>query len=348
MSEETNTAETITISSKPKKMSFYAITSLVLLIIVVVLSGILIYKWNPNTTTGLATSDVKAMTQTELKTHLQTQLDKMLNGQAKVTLGAVNDENGVYAVNMTLDGSQGKQDFIAYVTKDGRYMFMQAVDLNNIPEPAKPEPAVKSDKPTVDLFVMSYCPYGLQEEKAMLPAWALLKDKADISLKFVSYSMHGEKEVTENLRQYCIQKDQNDKFIPYLTCFVQSGNYTDCLKNASIDMTKLDACYNATDAKYSIMANLNNKSTWLGQFPPFDIDKELNDLYGVQGSPTLVINGKSVTANRDPEDIKKAICDAFNNAPAECSTTLSKDSAAPGIGALDAKSTSDIQASCGS
>ena len=59
-----------------------------------------------------------------------------------------------------------------------------------------PPPVVpKSDRPKVELFVMSYCPYGLQMEKAYLPAWELLKNKADIDLKFVSYSIHPKKKI---------------------------------------------------------------------------------------------------------------------------------------------------------
>src|SRR3989338_8353212 len=70
----------------------------------------------------------------------------------------------------------------------------------------------KSDRPKVELFVMADCPYGLQMEKAYIPAWDLLKKKADIDVKFVSYAMHGKKEVDENTRQYCIQKEQDGKY----------------------------------------------------------------------------------------------------------------------------------------
>ena len=43
-------------------------------------------------------------------------------------------------------------------------------------QPAAPVAVTKSDRPKVELFVMSYCPYGLQMEKAYLPAWNLLKN----------------------------------------------------------------------------------------------------------------------------------------------------------------------------
>ncbi|MDD5193699.1 MAG: thioredoxin domain-containing protein, partial [Candidatus Nanoarchaeia archaeon] len=52
----------------------------------------------------------------------------------------------------------------------------------------------------------------------------------------------------------------------------------------------------------------------------------------INGSPTFVINGVQVNVGRNAEAIKKAICDAFNTAPSECSKTLSTTSASAGFG----------------
>ena len=96
---------------------------------------------------------------------------------------------------------------------------------------------VKSDKPKVELFVMSYCPYGLQMEKAFLPVMDLLKDKADLSVKFVSYAMHEKKEIDENTRQYCIEKEQTSKFTAYLKCFTGKDDYKACLQSTGVNET---------------------------------------------------------------------------------------------------------------
>jgi hypothetical protein len=56
------------------------------------------------------------------------------------------------------------------------------------------KPAVKADRPVVDLFVMSYCPFGLQAEKAFVPLIDKFKKSTDINVKFVQYTMHGLKE----------------------------------------------------------------------------------------------------------------------------------------------------------
>ena len=79
--------------------------------------------------------------------------------------------------------------------------------------------------------------------------------------------------------------------------------------------------------------NFENEDTWLnGRFPLFDVYKAENEEYGVRGSPSLVINGKSVSAGRDSASLLSAICSGFETAPEECETSLSATSPAPGFG----------------
>jgi predicted DsbA family dithiol-disulfide isomerase len=49
---------------------------------------------------------------------------------------------------------------------------------------------------------------------------------------------------------------------------------------------------------------------------------------GVQGSPTVTINGVIVNAARSAEAYKAAVCAAFNNVPSACSSTLDSTAAA--------------------
>jgi hypothetical protein len=51
----------------------------------------------------------------------------------------------------------------------------------------------KREKPDVDVFVMSYCPFGTQIEKGLLPVWDLLGDKINLNIRFVDYAMHGKR-----------------------------------------------------------------------------------------------------------------------------------------------------------
>lgn len=191
----------------------------------------------------------------------------------------------------------------------------------------------KRDVPDVKLFVMSYCPFGLQMQKAFLPVYDLLKEKADMAVYFVDYIMHEKKEIDENLRQYCIQKEEPVKYSSYLSCFLKDGKAEKCLGQAQIDKQKLEACVARTDKDYKVTAQYNDKRTWLhGQFPMFNVNTDLCRKYGVRGSPTLVVNDQTKQVKRSPEAVKNLICQAFKQKPEECSAVLSEVVAGVGFG----------------
>ncbi|MEM3373913.1 MAG: hypothetical protein QXE31_01705 [Candidatus Woesearchaeota archaeon] len=204
----------------------------------------------------------------------------------------------------------------------------------------------KKDKPEVQLFVMSHCPFGTQMEKGILPVVELLGNKIDFKVRFVYYAMHGEVEVKEQIRQYCIQKEQSDKYLSYLKCFLEAGETDKCLTQANIDKTKLDTCYEKTDKEFNVMANFNDKTTWLsGRYPLFNIDKQLNEKYGVQGSPTLVVNDVVVETARDPNSLLKTICTGFKEQPSECDKQLPTTGFSAGFGYNEADT--NTLAGCG-
>jgi len=269
------------------------------------------------------------------------------NVEGEIGINSIEDMGNIYMVNVEYQG-----DIIpVYVTKDGKYYAPSLVPLATTPSPTTTQPSdapteiVKSATPIVELFVMSHCPYGTQAEKGIIPVIELLGDKIDFTLRYVYYAMHGEIEVNEQANQYCIQKEQNDKFIDYLKCFLEEGDGESCLDTIGIDKNKLASCVASADTTFNIQANLENKDTWLsGQFPLFDIDKELNEEYGIRGSPGLVINGQQVSSARDPASYLETICAAFTNSPEECSESLSTSTYSPGFG-YDAGSATT--ASCG-
>lgn len=273
----------------------------------------------------------------------------------EVTLVSAKQDGQFYQVLLSYQGQQVP----VYTTLDGEFLVGNPVALNkdaadtgsdstdnNQPQPDTSVP--KSDKPKVELFVMSYCPYGTQIEKGILPVATLLGDKIDFKIKWVSYAMHGEKEVTENLRQDCIEKEQNAKYLDYLQCFLDEGDTETCMTQVKIDKAKLKTCMDKTDKQFSIMANFNDQSKWLsGRYPPFDINKAENEDYGVQGSPTLVINGEQANSGRDPASLLATVCAAFNNAPEECTTQLSSATPSPGFGWSTTTADSAAAAQCG-
>jgi len=156
-------------------------------------------------------------------------------------------------------------------------------------------------------------------------------------------------EVEEQLNQYCIQKEQPTKLLPYLKCFLDKGDGAACITETKVDKTKLAACTKKADSEFSVSKNKADKSTWLsGYYPLFNVDKALNEKYGIQGSPTLVINGEQVSSARDPNSYLNVICQAFTEgkAPASCDTQLSTTAYGAGFG-YDTTGAAANAAQCG-
>ncbi len=248
----------------------------------------------------------------------------------------IETENGLYKA--TVEDENGNEGLL-YMSKDGVLLFQGAIDVEKLKEyiesvesmgdvtgsatQEEPVEYPKTEKPEIDLFVMSFCPFGLQAQQLMLPVMELLKDKADVTIKFVSYIMHDKKEIDENTNQYCIQKEQPGKFIDYLKCFVGSKDSEACQKTIDIDTNKLKDCVESTDKEFKITELYEDKSTWLNnQFPLYNIHKEDNEKYNVRGSPTIVINGVEYSGSRSSEAYKQAICSSFTEAPEECEQKL--------------------------
>jgi len=304
----------------------------------------------------------KTITPAEAKTKAEAFIkDTLLGGKTKFTISDATEYAGLYKMAITLEG--GGEPIDSYMTKDGKIFLPQGMDIEKMNAEAKGEgdkagtgdkteepvaEAPKTDKPKVELFVMSHCPYGTQIEKGILPVVKALSGKIDFQLKFVDYAMHDKKELDEQTRQYCINKEQGAKFIPYLECFLKAGDSSACVKEQKVDEKKLASCVSATDKQFKISETYSNKDSWGSQFPPFPIYKDDNTKYGVQGSPTLVINGKQISAGRDAASLAKAICGAFNDgkAPKECQNKFASESPAPGFGTGTQAAGSGSDATC--
>jgi hypothetical protein len=255
--------------------------------------------------------------------------------EGEIKLVGVEDSGNLYIVTVEYEG----EEIPVYVTKDGSYY---TTTLLPIEAPAGPDSNVnvqdvpKSEKPKVELFVMSHCPYGTQAEKGIIPAVEALGNSIDFDIRFVYYAMHPSAgEVQEQLNQYCIQEEQESKYLDYLKCFLKEGKGDVCLTETKIDKTKLSSCVSKIDKQFEIMKNLNDNSLWMsGSYPLFNIHADLNEKYGVGGSPTLVINEKTASSGRSPNDYLQAICGAFSegSAPSACSTSLSTTTYSPGFG----------------
>lgn len=260
----------------------------------------------------------------------------------KVTIKEFTEEYGLY--KMIADPGNG-QDVTSYLTRDASLFFPQVIDMANYAEQQKAQADAqaaeqakalsdveKRETPTVELFVMSHCPFGTQIEKGFLPVLDKLGDKVDFQLKFVNYAMHQQKEIDEQMAQYCIQKDNPEKLVSYLGCFLKEGKGDECIDEVGLDKGAIETCVAATDEEYSITKDFEEKNNWKGNFPSFAIHNDENEAYGVQGSPTLVVNGTKVQTGRSPSALLQAVCAGYEDAPAECDADLPTDTPSSGFG----------------
>lgn len=285
--------------------------------------------------------------------------NNLIQSGSEASITEMSEEHGLYKAVLSLPGSEGPQEVPTYMTKDGNKFFTQALDIAEVEEQnkdnavkeeaAKTQAAAdisKQEKPSVELFVMSHCPYGTQIEKGILPVLEALGDKIDFDLKFCDYAMHSKKELDEQLNQYCIQKNEPDKLISYLWCFLKDSDSKMCLAEAKINTAKLETCVSEIDKEYKVTEGFNDKSTYKGSFPTFNVYKEDVVKYGISGSPALVVNSAKINSGRDAASLLKTICAGFEIPPSECENELSSATPAPGFG-LTATGGSDT-AGCGS
>ncbi len=291
------------------------------IIILLVLVGAYLLGKKPETNVKKFFS--KGITQDEAKDKVAKFIEAN-GGGAEVK--EVVEENGMYKVLI----STGKQDIPTYVTKDGTKFFPQAIDFAEAEKQAEEmkkqqeedsKPAPKSDKPVVDLYVMSFCPYGNKAEDTMKPVYDLMKNKADFNFKYIVSvngdtisSLHGQSEVTQNEREACVLKNYGkDKWMSFVTyvnskCGSDGACWEAGAKSLAIDTAKINSCVSSQGSAL------------------MKADADASAAAGASGSPTMKINGKTIQAvyqYGNSEAYKKAICDAFNVTPSECSKTLS-------------------------
>lgn len=317
-------APTIESESKPSNkwmLATYILTVVCLILIVLLVSDKI----------GLTGNVVS---EGDMKSRITSFLNNELLPDGGAELTDLTRESGIYVATITANG----QEVPLYFTYDGNFISpgrelykLESLDVSsNDTQVSTPKNITKSDKPIVELFVMTYCPYGTQAEKGILPVINLLKDKANIKIRFVHYFMHGDQEEKETYAQVCIREEQSAKFNSYLSCFLEAGNSTECLSKAGVDKISLATCIEKNAKLY------------------YDIDSKASKEYGVQGSPTLVINGVQADFYpRSPANALLTICSAFteNKIPSACNTsTLSTENPSPGFGS--GTTTASTDASC--
>ncbi|VVB79824.1 Uncharacterised protein [uncultured archaeon] len=245
---------------------------------------------------------------------------------SNVTLKNISESNGLYLITVTYKS----QDIPLYVTKDGKMYTSALLPLikeSTTPTDQPPAEIPKTDKPSVELYVFTYCPYGLQMEKAAIPAAKLFGSKIDFKIRQIG-AMHGDFEKVEAERQLCVEKNYPTKYLDYVTNFATTSSIGSC----NGDATCLDPLLTVIYSKLGIDKSKINACMTTDGITMYAAEEQNANSKGVSGSPTVIINGVETSLSRSSEDVKAAICSAFKNAPTECSQTLSTTPAAAGFG----------------
>lgn len=183
------------------------------------------------------------------------------------------------------------------------------------------------NRPQIDFFVMSYCPYGNQAEEAIAPVYEALAGLADFNPRYVLYanyrgggeqfcideqskycSMHGIGELNQNLRELCVlELDGEQAYFDFTlamndACTADNADecWTEVAEGLDLDTAAIESCFN--DRALEMAAE----------------QSRLNEVYGVTGSPTVFIDAQKYSGARTPEGYMSALCAAFDEPPAAC------------------------------
>jgi hypothetical protein len=183
------------------------------------------------------------------------------------------------------------------------------------------------NRPQIDFFVMSYCPYGNQAEEAIAPVFTKLGEHADFNPRYVIYSnyrgggptycldeedlycsMHGIQELNQNLREACVNEEYGMQewfdfaLAANAECTYQNVDqcWTGVAEDLDLDTEKIQDCFD--ERAEEIAAE----------------ELRLTQAYSVTGSPTVFIDGEKYSGSRTAAGFAAALCAAFDEAPEEC------------------------------
>jgi len=232
----------------------------------------------------------------------------------------IQKENGLYRINFTSDET-GESS--VYLTLDGSYLITGLIPLSTSSDSntsdsstASQTEVPKADKPKAELYIWSYCPYGVTALGPFSEVASLLKNSADFKVHLY-YAGHGDFELQQNKIQACIQDLGYKSYWNYAKTFADKI-YKKCSGNIDCDLNESVALMKSLgiDSNKVLSCVKSNGDALLKE------DSNAAASAGVTGSPTLIINGVKVNADRTADAYKTAVCSAFTNAPQECGQAL--------------------------
>ena len=181
-------------------------------------------------------------------------------------------------------------------------------------------------KNKLDLFVMSYCPYGRAAENSLKQVLENFDNKINLSVHFIANydkstdkfsSLHGQKEVNEDLRQVCIMKyyPDNYKYMGYVWCINKGTNadndWKSCAENNNMSVSLIENCSTSDEGKQLLIDNI-----------------KLSNEIGISASPTWLANNRYIFNGIDAKTVKDNFC-KYNNLEG-CSNNITSNTTVNG------------------
>jgi len=299
----------------------------------VIITGVIIFINQSEDNKGGESELTKEQISEKALNYINTEL---LRERTSASLLELSEESGLVKLKIDV----GNQVIDTYATKDGKLWFPQAFNLDeslgmdsggqNPPSQEEIaqncEEVEKSQEPVLEAFVVSKCPYGLQMQRILAEIVNNIPSlKENIKVRYIGdivngkiTAMHGDTEAQENLRQICL-REETDKYWEYISCHIKSGNVDNCLAEAGVNPSDVEACMTESSRGIAYAQE----------------DFDLQDRYGATGSPTLILNGKRVSESpfggRTAEAVKTLTCCGFSEELNVCSQKLDERRAASGF-----------------
>ena len=189
--------------------------------------------------------------------------------------------------------SPGFADVVALHTKDVDHsrepMNLQELLASRI---------ARMGKPTLELFVMSYCPFGVQAEEKIIPIVKRFGDKIDFKLRFIARekespspqditpftSLHGYPEVAENIRQLLIAREYPDRYLDYILCRGKKldKSWEAFAEKLGIDVARIQQLFDTPEVSEQLFLENIRRATELG----------------INASPTILVDNHQFQATQ--------------------------------------------------
>ena len=188
--------------------------------------------------------------------------------------------------------SPGFEDVVALHSKDVDHS-RQPMNLEEL----LASRIARMGKPTVELFVMSYCPFAVQAEEKLIPIVKKFGEQIDFKLQFIAQakeetsaqditpftSLHGYPEVAENIRQLLIAQEYPDRYLDYILCRGKKldKSWETCAEKLGIDVARIQKLSDSPEAEQLFRKNIARA-----------------DALGVKASPTIFVDGHQFRATQ--------------------------------------------------